>query len=337
MKLKVRQLMLVGKTKVEIQNVEIAAASGDVLVKNRYSLISPGTELALFTGTHIGFSDPEIAWARYPLRPGYSSVGRIAGVGSEVEGFSEGEEVLHFQPHADYALVNPRKDLLFKLPPGLDAQKALFARFGQIAYTAAAASLKKEGYVLVLGGGIVGNLCAQLFQARQGRRTIIADIAPSRAALALRCGVGAAICAPAENMGEALLAETGQEGVSTVVEATGVPELVTAALKLVNRLGEVILLGSARGAVTIDVYKHIHRKALNVIGAHESRYPPFAGPGDSASQSFFGNDVLGMLAAGTIKTDGFLTDTVSPSRVAEAYAMLLNDRDRHLGILIDWK
>ncbi len=337
MDVSVKQLMLVGKLKIEIREKTLSAEPGSVVVKNHYALISPGTELALFTGTHIGFSDPEITWARYPLQPGYASVGTITFIGCDVTGFTIGEQVLHFKPHADQAILTPRKDLIFKIPVGLDSKRALFARFGQIAYTAVAASGKKDGNVLVLGGGIVGNLCAQLFQAKQGRKAIIADIAQSRAALALRCGVDASICTSIRDIEEAIPSLTNGEGVSTVVEATGVPNLVTESLKVVNRLGEVILLGSTRGKVEIDVYKLVHRKAVSLVGAHESRYPLFSTSESLASHNLFGNEVLRMIAGNELKVEEFLTDIVPPARVADAYDLLLNDRDTHLGIIIDWE
>lgn len=334
MGMKIKQLMLVGKNQVELEEAQVTLGAADILVRNRYSLISPGTELALFTGTHIGFTDPEITWARYPLRPGYASVGTIEVAGSKERGFSVGDLVLHFQPHADLSVIDPNKELIFRLPPGIDERAALFARFGQIAYTAVMASGPAKGWVLVLGGGIVGNLCAQLFQARRGRKVVVADLAPSRVALALRSGIGAAVCNADRGLREALLEVTGGEGVSTVVEATGVPSLVSDALDLVNRLGEVILLGSTRGKVELDVYKRIHRKAVSVIGAHESRYPRF---GDSASQDFFGSDVISMIADGTMKVDGFITDTANPADVGKAYRILLDDPEKHLGVLIDWE
>jgi 2-desacetyl-2-hydroxyethyl bacteriochlorophyllide A dehydrogenase len=338
----IKQLMLVGKNQVELQDAEVASDDSAILVKNGYSLISPGTELALFTGTHIGFTDPEIAWARYPLRPGYASVGTVLAAGSGTKGFTVGDLVLHYQPHASHSVVRPGTDLVFHLPDGIDEQRALFARFGQIAYTAVAASNAENGYALVLGGGIVGNLAAQLFQARRGRKAIVVDLSSSRVALARKCGVEIPICSSQCDLRKTLQDATGGEGVTTVVEATGVPALVAESLDLVNRLGEVILLGSTRGQVELDVYKRIHRKAVTVIGAHESRYPLFggsvvpAGQAPQASHDFFGTDVLHMIADGTIKLDGFITDTVLPADTGKAYDMLLSDKEAHLGIIIDW-
>ncbi len=337
MELSARQLMFVDKHELEVQDRKIFAEHDSVVVENHYSLISPGTELALFTGTHIGFSDPEIKWARYPLAPGYASVGTIVFAGMDVKDYSVGDRVLHFQTHADRSIVNPGKDLIFKLSEGIDSKRALFARFGQIAYTAVAASGKMNGYMLVMGGGIIGNLCAQLFQIARGRDAIVADLALSRVNLALRCGIKAAVGTSDRDLGEAISTITNCEGVSTVVEATGVPSLVADSLKTVNRLGEVILLGSTRGKVEIDVYKLIHRKAISLIGAHEGRYPLFSTLDQKYSHYLFGYEVLKMIEEDKVKVDGFLTDVVPPSRVADAYNMLLNERDSHLGVLIDWK
>ncbi len=338
MKNKLQELMLTDKNKVELQERNIEPLSPYAVgVRNSYSLISPGTELALFTGTHIGFTDPEIAWAEYPIRPGYASVGEIETVGDAVATLRVGDTVLHYQPHADYSVLDTREALIFKLPPDIDPQHALFARFGQIAYTAVAASEKAEGHVLVYGGGIVGNLCAQIFLHRKDRPVILADISNARLDLARKCGIHSCSNPAEEDLHMALSTASYDAGVDTVVEATGVPELVGAALEQVNLQGEVVLLGSTRGKVELDVYKQIHRKATMLVGAHESRYPLFGSSPDSNSHYFFSTDVLSMIAGQIIKVAPFITDIVSPDRVYEAYEMLIDDADTHIGILIKWE
>mgnify|MGYP006298164925 CR=1 FL=1 len=331
------ELLLTKKNTVELQTRNIEApAAHDVGVRNSVSLISPGTELALYTGTHIGFKDPDITWAEYPIRPGYASIGKIEAIGEAVMNFRVGDMVLHYQPHADYSLVDTRKAQLFKLPPDIEPQQALFARFGQIAYTAVAASQKTDGYVLVYGGGIVGNLCAQIFLHRKNRPVILADISTARLALAHKCGIHTCINPAVEDIGTALSKKSHEAGVNTVVEATGVPALVESALENVNLQGEVVLLGSTRGRVELDVYKMIHRKATMVIGAHESRFPLFGNSTEQKSQHFFSTDVLSMIASQIIKVTPFITDSVTPDRVSHAYQMLIDDPDTHIGVLINW-
>jgi len=333
----IKEVVFTAIQKVEMVHRTVGEPDAEsILVKNTYSLISPGTELALFTGTHIGFKDPDITWARYPLRPGYASVGTVVSCGSAVDFPRPGDPVLHYQPHADHAVVDIHRDFWYRIPPGMDQRHALFTRFGQIAHTAVSASGMSEDGVLVLGGGIVGNLCAQLFQKKRNRKAIVVDLCANRIELARACGIFAGIHSGTEDVERGILAHIGGRGVSTVVEASGVPELIVSALQLVNRLGEVVLLGSPRGAVSLDVYKLIHRKATTVIGAHESRYPRFSEAPGRPSQDQFSREVLAMIGAGDLAVGPFITDTVAPDQIHEAYRMLLHEQDVHVGVLIKW-
>lgn len=333
-----KELFFTGKFAVKAREAAIPGqlSPSQMLVKNEYSMLSPGTELALFTGTHVGFSDPEITWCQYPIKAGYSSVGVVSAAGKEAP-FAVGEGVLHYQPHADYSVVDAVKDIIRPLPPDLpDRKLALFARFGQIAFTALPAS-RNSGAVLIFGGGLIGNLCAQLFQTRVGRQVILADISEARIKTAEKCGLKYRINSSKENLKEALCRITAGRGVDTVVEATGVPAIVSESLEQVNRYGEVILLSSTRGKAEVDVYKLIHRKVTSLIGAHELRYPLFPQGDSKNNHQDFSDRVLEGLCSGSIKAEPFITDIIPYTRVQEAYNWLLNDRDNHLGVIIDWK
>jgi threonine dehydrogenase-like Zn-dependent dehydrogenase len=298
-------------------------------------MLSPGTELALFTGTHVGFTDPEIAWCRYPIKAGYSSAGMVIASGPETP-FRTGDQVVHYQPHADYSVLDIKKDIICPIPQELDSKLALFARFGQIAFTAVPASLN-QGAVLILGGGLIGNLCAQLFQIQTGRQTIIADISQARILLAEKCGIKHRVNSSREDLKEAMLRITEGRGVDTVVEATGVPSLISECLEKVNRYGEVILLSSTRGKVELDVYKLVHRKVTSIIGAHELRYPLFPEGNSRNNHRDFSNLVLKGLCSGSVIAYPFITNIIPYTQVQEAYHWLLDDRDNHIGVIIEWK
>ena len=327
------------QARLEEANLPEELAPSGVVVRSELSLISPGTELALFSGTHIGFKDPEITWARYPLNPGYATVGIVEKAGPAAAGVpplpKAGDRILHYKPHADLVALDTSKDFWLPLPAAVKTTDALFLRFGQIASTAVEAS-RAQGDVLVLGAGIVGNLCAQLFRERARRKVVIADLSPQRLSLAARCGLPGGIDTSGAALAEALKAATEGRGVNTVVEATGVPALVPEALRVVNRGGEVILLGSTRGTVELDVYKLVHRKATSLVGAHESRYPERA-PAGSPSHESFARDVLSRILSGGLIVSPFLTDTVAPADIEAAYRMLLDDASHHVGVVVDWR
>jgi threonine dehydrogenase-like Zn-dependent dehydrogenase len=54
-----------------------------------------------------------------------------------------------------------------------------------------------------------------------------------------------------------------------VIEASGVPAVLSQALDLCRQGGRISLLGSTRGLVDgLDVYSTIHRHNLSLVGAH---------------------------------------------------------------------
>jgi 2-desacetyl-2-hydroxyethyl bacteriochlorophyllide A dehydrogenase len=322
------------KYKVVFETSEIGTLSDtEVLVENIYSLISPGTELALFMGTHVGFQDPEIIWARYPIAPGYASVGRIVDIGKNVSNFKIGEYLFHYGTHASHSVINLGNALHFRVNPDADLVKVLFGRFAQISYTAAAASQRETGNVLVYGGGMIGNLCAQIFKTITQRRVFVADLSEDRLKVARDCGLETIHLQQGDL--KSMLHEISQgAGFDTVVEATGVPSVVSDCLRTVNEHGEVMLLGSTRGYVEIDLYKNVHRKFLNIYGVHENRYPKF---GSYPSQKTFGERAIQFINEGKLKVDSFITDHIEPPQAEQAYGWLINDKDHHLGIVIHWE
>src|SRR5205814_5335505 len=62
-------------------------APNQILVRTEASFVSPGTELAVYTGTHQWLKDPNLPDWKFPFRPGYSAAGTVAAVGAAVEGW----------------------------------------------------------------------------------------------------------------------------------------------------------------------------------------------------------------------------------------------------------
>lgn len=55
---------------------------GQILVETDVSLVSPGTELAVYAGIHPGLQDPDASWPRLPFAPGCSAAGRVDATGA---------------------------------------------------------------------------------------------------------------------------------------------------------------------------------------------------------------------------------------------------------------
>lgn len=300
---------------------EIVRSDRGVLIENEYSLVSPGTELALYTGSHIGFTDPEITWARYPLDIGYASVGRV--IESERPDLPVGTRVAHYGAHADRIVVDPDTLPCVPVPEHLDPREACFGRFAQIAYSSVAAAVRPAERVLVFGAGIVGILAAQWFRER-GAEVWIADPAVSRLERAAGCGLDRTIAKPSGEIGSIrALVEP-----DTIVEATGAAPVVNDALVLLAPGGQLILLGSIRRPVEINAYKMIHRKVTAVVGAHETVL------GDTRAAVLA--DSLERLAAGGFRVGSLISHEIPPTELPEVYKRIEADPDTWFGVFVKW-
>ena len=134
--------------------------------------------------------------------------------------------------------------------------------------------------MLVCSGlGTVGNFAAQL-AGLQGGTVIGLDLSRGRAERARACGIPHALVGDGASAADRVREITGGEGLSTLIEATGIPSALPPALPLVGRYGEAILLGTPRGVHEADLtssildYIHLHgHGSITFKGAHEWRYP----------------------------------------------------------------
>src|SRR5438477_4936959 len=124
------QAVLVEPYKVEVREVELPEPGpGQVLVRTEASFVSPGTELAVYTGTHQWLKDPNLPDWKFPFRPGYSAAGEVAAVGAGVTGLKPGDRVSYPGNHASAELLTltHERGKLWKLPQGLSAETAALA------------------------------------------------------------------------------------------------------------------------------------------------------------------------------------------------------------------
>lgn len=317
-----RVLVLTGERRAQFEARRIEEIPhGSVMIQNEYSLVSPGTELALYTGSHIGFSDPEITWARYPLDIGYASVGTITE--SRRGDLPKGTRVAHYGAHADRSVIDPDTLPCVPVPDDLSAAEACFGRFSQIAYSSVAALVRPARQVLVFGAGIVGNLAAQWFR-EQGAKVWIADLSESRLARARTCGIEGTIASSSADI-DAIRSVVEPD---TIVEATGAAPVVEDALRILRIRGQLVLLGSIRRPVTINAYKLIHRKLTAVVGAHETVL------GEERSTVLA--DSLTRIAAKEIRVGELITHEIAPHKLLGVYERIEGDPDTWFGVMVKW-
>jgi 2-desacetyl-2-hydroxyethyl bacteriochlorophyllide A dehydrogenase len=308
-----------------------------VIAEALCSLISVGTELALYTGTHIGFTLPEPPFPMMPQRPGYALVGRVIAVGEEVEAFQPGQRVLMEAPHGSAAIVDVRQTSILPLPDEVTDAAGTLIRMAGIALTAVRiAPLQLGDPVVVFGMGLVGQLAAQLYLLNGGQPVIGIDRLANRLAIAQANGIQV-LNADETDVPAEVARLTDGRGPEVVVEATGSPAVVPLALDLVAKGGRVTLLGSTRGRAEIDVYSHIHRKGVQVIGAHESVQTLDLAPVVRWSKERNLRLLARLFAEGALHAEGLISHTIRPTDLPSIYDTLAENPQDYLGVLVDWK
>jgi len=305
----------------------------EILVELIYSLISPGTELAMLTGKE--------EWAKLPLCPGYASVSKVIEAGLGVNDIESGDIVFHYGQHCKYQVVNIT-DVCIQVPEQLDLKWVPFTRMATVAFTSIRVSEIEVGdYVSVTGLGLVGNLAAQLARL-QGATVIGVDLSSERIRTAEACSVDFTFNGGVEDVKEQINILTNGKGVSTHIEATGVSAVAIDSLKWIGKMGEIIFLGSPRGEFNTDAtdilnYCHLYgRGCITFKGAHEWRYP--VEPNAFVKHSLVRNSkiVFELMKQNRLHIEPLISHVIKPEQAKEAYEGLRTNKDQYNGVLFDW-
>ena len=335
-----------GPYEVTFEEFEIQGpGAGQVLIETEASAISPGTELAIYTGIHQWLSDPARAWPKFPFVPGYSAVGRIAALGDGVAGFRTGERVIWPGRHESHALLDVGsgasgiRPALWHIGEGLPAPVAACAMLVRFPLTALVRSGQILGQaVAVLGLGMIGQIALRLYAAAGAYPLIGIDPLESRRQIAANVAGAETVDPGAGDLRPALRAINGGVLPDIVVDATGAPDAVRVAMSAVTDGGQVIMVGSPRGiAGDVDFYFDLHGRSISLVGAHGSAI------GVDPREKFpFTRErafrlIVHLLESGNLKIDELITHHAHASELKSIYEGLLHRRDQFLGASLYWE
>ena len=304
---------------------------GTTIVRNIFSIVSPGTELAILSGTE--------GWAPLPYYPGYGSVGIVINEGTD---FSIPKDTLVFT-YGLHSELTPAETVCIPLPEGLAPEEAVFARMAAVSMTAIRCSEISLGdKVFISGAGLVGNLAAQLAEA-SGAQAIISDPCENRRRIAKECGISYALD-PNDNLLDKVMEITGGMKCSTLIEATGIAAIAESGMNLIGKQGELILLGSPRAPYNTNLTTflnkaHLCPDCITIKGAHEWRYPVKKDELNRHKFSIERNieDIFTLMNKGQLITAPLLTHCSEPDKAQTIYDGLTNDKDNYLGIIFNWE
>ena len=132
------------------------------------------------------------------------------------------------------------------------------------------AGVKPGDSVVVLGGGVIGQLLAQLARLA-GARVFLATRQREKRDLAESLGAAATVDPGAVGFVEAVAGLSGLApgGVDVALEAAGVAETFALAMDVVRRAGTVVVVGAAPKSAVVHVRPFdIFERELRVLGSH---------------------------------------------------------------------
>jgi 2-desacetyl-2-hydroxyethyl bacteriochlorophyllide A dehydrogenase len=313
---------------------------GQILVENEASAISAGTELAVYTGVHQWLNDPTRTWPRFPFTPGYSGVGRVVAIGAGVVAHAVGDRVIYDARHESHGLVDVAGGRALVAPIGASVppQVAAFATLARFPLTALVQSGPIVGQsVAVFGLGLIGQIALRLYAAAGAYPLVGVDPVARRRAIAERTAGAVAVDAAVDDLRDALRLANGGALPDIVVDATGVPNAVNAAMHVVADGGKVVMVGSPRGiAGDVDFYWNLHGRSIQLIGAHGSAI----GVEPREKFPFVRERAMRLLVhfieSGKLRIDDVITHYIHAAEIKAMYDGLLSQRDDFIGVAVHW-
>ncbi|MCW2620854.1 MAG: Alcohol dehydrogenase GroES domain protein [Frankiales bacterium] len=228
---------------------------------------------------------------RLPFTLGHENAGWVSSLGSEVVGFRPGQAVAVYAPWgcgacescragvdtlcqdrpsapapggggglgldgglAEQMLVRDADRHLVALPDGLDPVTAApLTDAGLTAYRAVSRAwpaLRPGSRVLVIGAGGLGHMAVQILRATRSADILVVDSRAAAREHALELGADVALAA-GDGAGELVREATGGRGVEVVLDFVGSAETLELARTVVRPLGEIVIVGLARGTLAV--------------------------------------------------------------------------------------
>ena len=264
MKLRAQACWVSEPRKAEIRDLQLEEpGEGSALVRTLYSAISRGTETLVYEGRvpegehsrmRAPFQEGEFPG---PVKYGYINVGVVEQGPEELKG----KEVFCLFPHQSRYVVPA--SALTPLVSGLAGERAVLLAGMETALNAVWDAQPKVGdRVRVVGGGVIGCLCAYLVGQIAGCSVQLIDVNPSRESVAHALGVDFALPKDAGAEADLVLHASGSEdGLRLALRLAGLEATIV----------EVSWFGT--GDVGLPLGGAFHSQRLRVVSSQVGTLP----------------------------------------------------------------
>lgn len=300
----------------------------EIRVSATKSLVSVGTEITYLKG--------DGNFARRPGRSGYSSVGRVTGVGASVKGFAMGDRVFCCTHHTSrYNWPGDKPG--YRIPDGVTDTQATFAILSSIAmHLVQRAEVNLGRPVVVVGLGSVGQLVAQ-FARLSGAFVIAVDLDDERLELARRLSADAAIHPDDEALDRALKEAVAGSAAPAFIEICGSSAALKWCIEHAPLRSRVVASGTFSSNMEFDPFPPFIKREIDVVGAHHPKCPDEPMIYYPYSKRFNVNYFFDAVARGVLNVDDLYDGTVTPDQAPGFFDAAVAGKPRLNQPVIDWE
>lgn len=279
-----RAVWFTGPRRAELLEEQVGTPEPDeVLVRGVVSLVSGGTELVLYRGEAGSRAETDLPTSAgeypFPIKFAYQTVGVVEESGAQAE-FAPGDRVFAYHPHQELfpmrcgqaggGLLAPSgRRLLFRIPDGLDDDRAVFANLYSVALTSLLDCPIRIGDCVVVSGlGVIGTFAAEMARETADRLIVIEPLARRREHAEW---LGAdAVVTPAD--AAATIDElTAGRGADVFVEASGAPAALQTAVEHTGREGTIVVVSYyGKKPVTLTLSPEFHLRRLRIVSSQNA-------------------------------------------------------------------
>jgi 2-desacetyl-2-hydroxyethyl bacteriochlorophyllide A dehydrogenase len=258
------------------------------MVRTLFSAISHGTEMLVYRGEvpknlGLDLTIPTMEGRyEFPIKYGYSNVGRVVEVGDRDSTFKPGDMVFVHAPHETCYCIPGHLATL--LPHEVPPKRGIFVANLETAINSMLDSGVHFGEnVVIFGQGVVGLLLTILSKRAGVHRILTVDRFEKRRELSLYWGADFSFDPEADGLEESIMTHTKGVGSDVVIEASGNPEALNTALQIAAFQGTVVVVswyGERQAELSLGDAFHRNRLIIkssqvsNIDSALTARWNP---------------------------------------------------------------
>ena len=121
------------------------------------------------------------------------------------------------------------------------------------------------------------------------------------------------------------------------IEASGYPSALLYLFDLSRIGGRIVQLGSIWHRIVEVDFMDFHLKELVLIGCHQPKCPTAETVYFPWTQQYNRTQILRMIADGRLDVGALISHKLPYHEAEEAYRLLKDERDKSLGVVLDWE